>query len=167
MPVEGYPETGLRGIGKLTPLVSVLMIVFGSWLNAQGGWIKDFGQYSTVNLPLLFVTFSTSGKIWYFFGLSEDLIGLALNLTGLYFLRGSVVTEIKWKLRKPYFLVSISIYLIFDFLSLYYFLLYESGSVSLEIYGYVWNDSEYFVMLPMLILSDIMVFFYRQRISNE
>lgn len=138
-----------------------MMIVFGSWLNAQGGWIKDFAQYDVVNLPLLFITFSTSGATWYAVGITEDIVGLFLNLSGIYLIRRNISDRFSGLIRRPYFLVTVFIYLVFDFISYYYYILYNLGRVSLENYGYVWNDSEYFVMLPMLLLSDIIMFFYR------
>lgn len=152
---------------KWFPLVSLFFIVFGSWLNAQGGWIKDFSQYRTINLPLLFITFSTSGISWYLVGLFYDITGLFLGLLGIYMIRFYVDYPIKGLVKKRIFVFTIIVYLVFDFLSFYYFLLYYRGMVSNTLYGYVWNDSEYFVMLPLLIISDFLVFAYSSGGKNE
>ncbi len=164
MSVGGKPDSESEPLlRKWLPLISVMMVVFGSWLNAQGGWIKDFAQYDTVNLPLLFITFSTSGTAWYAVGITEDITGLLLNVSGIYLLRRVFKDRFSGMIVRPYFIVTIAVYLAFDFISYYFFLQYNSGSVSLANYGYVWNDSEYFVMLPMLFLSDIIMFFYSGR----
>lgn len=148
---------------KLFPYAAILMILFGSWLNAQGGWIKDFAQYRTVNLPLLFITFSTSGPNWYLVGMVEDISGLLLALGGVYLIRYILAGRLVGVLEKPYFIITVMVYILFDFISSYYYYLYNAGSVTLVNYGYVWNDSEYFAMLPMFLLSCLLMMAYRKK----
>ncbi len=147
---------------KFFPIALLLMIVFGSWLNAQGAWVKDFAQYDVVNLPLLFITLRTTGLQWYTVGLTDDIGGLMLNVVGIYLLRYYSKSSFIGLIKRPYFVVTIAAYMAFDFLSFYFYLLYTYGHVSITAYGYVWNDSEYFVMLPMLVLTDVLVFAYRR-----
>ncbi len=140
------------------PVVIPLMIAFGGWLNAQGAWVKDYGIFRSVNLPLLFVTFHSSGFSWYFVGLIDDLSGLFLGLAGAHLL-GRIIRN-RPVVGKRYYIATTSLYLVFDAICVYSFTMYYSGSLSLVIYGYIWNDLEYFVMLPLMFLSFALAFLH-------
>lgn len=147
-------------------IVGILMIAFGSWLNAQGGWVKDFAFNKTVVLPFLFKNYYTSGFDWYMVGIFDDISGLALNILGFLLVRSSGTFSKFTRFSSRNFLIPLAIYLMLDFVAFLNFSSYYSGSTSLSDYGLYWNIIQYFGMLPALFAADFMIIMsspYRKR----
>ena len=144
-------------------LVAVLMITFGSWLNAQGGWVKDFSYNRTVVLPFLFKNYYTSGFDWYLIGIFDDLAGLSLNILGFLILRESGMFSKASRFSRRTFIVPVVVYLVFDLLAFLNFASYYSGSTTLSDYGLYWNIIQYFAMLPALFAADISIIMSKSR----
>lgn len=138
-------------------VVGILMIAFGSWLNAQGGWVKDFAFNKTVVLPFLFKNYYTSGFIWYLVGIFDDIFGLILNVLGFLLLRKSGILSKFARFKKNIFVLPLIVYILLDIIAFINFNLYYSGSVSLNNYGLYWNIIQYFGMLPALFATDLAI----------
>ncbi|MGC8514796.1 MAG: hypothetical protein ACP5OC_01505 [Thermoplasmata archaeon] len=138
-------------------LVFLMMAVIGGWINAQGEWVKDFAYHRVVGLPLFAWNFSVSGITWYDVGIFDDLLGVFMIIFGLIMFRRHSDVDVaairSFSLAIP-FLVS---YGFFDFIGYYLFSSYYFGNFSLTLYGEAWNTILYFVMMPLLLLSCVII----------
>ncbi len=142
-------------------ILSILLSILGAWLNAQGGWVKDFSYHRVVILPFLLHNYTTTGFMWYLTGIFDDLAGFAANLVGIYgFKRLTSLEELSLYTRK-YFVIPIAGYLITDFVAFLNFNNYYSGITSISDYGLYWNIFQYFLMVPFFILSDLFLILYK------
>ncbi len=138
----------------------ILIGILGAWLNAQGGWVKDFSYQKTVVLPLLFHNYTTSGFSWYLVGIFDDLGGFFSNLIGIYGFRRISKLDVLSVYSRKYFLIPVAVYLITDFFAFLNFNNYYSGVTTLSDYGLYWNILQYFIMIPCFILADLFLLLY-------
>ncbi len=145
---------------KRAVLFFILLAIFGSWLNAQGGWVKDFSYNRSVTLPFLFAEYHTTGFVWYLTGVFDDLLGVAANLVGISGFKRLIGLEELNTYRRKYFVVPLAAYLIGDFAAFLNFNSYYIGTTSISRYGELWNIYQYFILIPSLILMDILLLMY-------
>jgi hypothetical protein len=138
-------------------IIAVLMIAFGSWMNAQGGWVKDFAFSKTVELPFLFKDYYTSGFNWYMVGIVDDLVGFALNIAGFIILRRSGLFSRFARFGKNAFILPLAVYLFLDAVAFLNFTVYYSGMRNISTYGIYWNIIQYFGMLPAFFATDLAI----------
>ena len=138
-------------------LVYIMMAVIGGWVNAQGQWVKDFSYSKVVNLPLFAWTFTASGVSWYSVGMFDDILGTVMIITGLIMFRRHSQIDLRIVRNFLFFIPFLAAYFVMDFANVYLFLSYYYGSLSITLYGEIWNTVLYFGMLPMLILSCIII----------
>lgn len=144
-------------------ILFIMMGIFGAWLNAQGGWVKDFSYHRTVVLPFLFRNFTTTGLNWYFAGLADGLTGLFGNLIGIYgFKYLSGIQELN-VYRRKLFVIPLIVYFVGDIVAFGNFYNYWIGVTGITLYGMYWNILQYFVLLPAFILTDLLLLMYKIR----
>ncbi len=142
-------------------IIFILLSILGAWLNAQGGWVKDFSYNRTVTLPFLFTDYHTTGFMWYLVGIFDDLVGFSSNLIGIYgFKRLSGLTELNIYDEK-YFAIPLAVYLIGDFAAFLNFNSYYAGYTSVSMYGEIWNLYQYFLLIPAFVLTDVLLLTYK------
>lgn len=151
---------GIRDKKHLQAAIFLLFAIGGTWLNVQGGWVKDFSFHRIVYLPLLFHTYTISGMNWYILGLLDDLLGFGGNMIGIYGLKRILKINYLNIIDKKYFIIPVVTYIAADVLAFYSFYSYYMGSLSLSNYGTYWNGLLYFVMLPSLLVADLLLFYY-------
>lgn len=142
-------------------ILFIMLGILGAWMNAQGGWVKDFSYQKTVVLPFLFENYTTTGFAWYLVGLFDDLLGFSANLVGIYGFRRITDIGVLSIYGRKYFILPIVAYLITDLFAFLNFRNYYAGITSLSDYGLYWNILQYFVMIPCFILADLFVLLYR------
>lgn len=141
--------------------IFILLAILGAWLNAQGGWVKDFSYNRVVTLPFLLSNYTTTGFSWYLVGIFDDLLGLTSNLIGIYgFKRLANLSPLNRYGRK-YFLIPLISYLIVDFVSFLNFNNYYNGTTSISLYGEYWNILQYFGLVPSFVLTDSLLILYK------
>lgn len=158
-----FPKRNLQDPSnrKRLILIFIMMGILGAWLNAQGGWVKDFCYNRTITLPFLFSEYYTTSFNWYIVGLFDDLVGLTGNLLGIYGLKRLIgPKEIDIYSRK-YFILPLIAYLVTDGVAFLNFYRYYSGVINIELYGELWNVLQYFLLLPSLILTDLLLLTYQ------
>lgn len=134
--------------------------MLGAWLNAQGGWVKDFSYHRVVVLPFLFQNFTTTGYQWYIAGIFDDLLGLTSNLVGIYGFKKLTQLEPLNKYKPKYFIIPLLVYLVVDFVAFLNFNNYYSGVTDISRYGEIWNILQYFGLIPAFILMDSLLILY-------
>lgn len=152
--------------GRKWFILFVLFSIFGAWLNAQGGWVKDFSYHRVVVLPFLFRDFQTTGLQWYIAGVFDGLLGLAGNLIGIYGVKRLLPFSDIDRYRKAYFIIPLAIYLVTDFAAFINYHNYWVGITSIDLYGKYWNIFEYFIMVPSFVLTDILLILYRPALKK-
>lgn len=142
-------------------ILFIMMGIFGAWLNAQGGWVKDFSYHRVVVLPFLFKNYTTSGLDWYFAGIADDIVGLLGNLIGIYGFKRFIRIRSLNIYSRRFFLIPITVYLVIDLIAFWNFYSYWTGFTSISLYGIYWNFIQYFGLLPSFILSDLLLLMYK------
>ena len=138
-------------------LFYIMMAVIGGWVNAQGQWVKDFSYSRVVNLPLFAWTFTSTGVSWYSVGMFDDLLGTVMIIAGLIMFRRHSQINLRIVGNFLLFIPFLAAYFVMDGVNAYLFLSYYYGSLSITLYGEIWNTVLYFGMLPMLILSCMII----------
>ncbi len=151
---------GIRDKKHLQATAFLLIAIGGTWLNVQGGWVKDFSFHRIVYLPLLFHIYTVSGMEWYTLGVLDDLLGFGGNIIGIYGLKRVLKIPYLDIIDKRYFIIPVVTYLVADLLAFYSFYNYYEGTLSLSYYGTYWNGLLYFIMLPSLLITDVLLFYY-------
>ena len=138
----------------------IMLGILGAWLNAQGGWVKDFSYHRIVVLPFLFHNYTTTGFEWYVAGVFDDLLRFSANLVEIYgFKKLSGIRDLDIYSRR-YFAIPVVVYLLADLVAFLNFNNYYSGITSISDYGIYWNVLQYFIMVPAFILSDALLLGY-------
>lgn len=157
-------QTGIMGLvtsrKRRLLFFFILLGILGAWLNAQGGWVKDFSYNRVVVLPFLFNNYTTTGFNWYLAGIFDDLLGFTANLVGIYGFKKLANMRLLDVYSRKYFLLPIIVYLATDFLAFLNFNSYYQGITSISDYGIYWNVFQYFLMLPAFVLSDSFLILY-------
>ena len=138
-------------------LVYIMMAVIGGWVNAQGQWVKDFSYSKVVNLPLFAWRFTSTGVSWYSVGMFDDILGTLMVIAGLIMFRRHSQINLRIVGNFLLFIPFLAAYFVMDGVNAYLFLSYYYGSLSIALYGEIWNTVLYFGMLPMLILSCVII----------
>lgn len=147
-------------------LFFLMLSILGAWLNAQGGWVKDFAYNKSVTLPFLFSNYYTTGFMWYLAGMFDDLLGLASNLVGIYGFKKLVSPPEINIYRRKYFIIPLIVYFAGDIAAFLNYNSYYNGFTSVSLYGELWNIYQYFVLIPALILADLFLLTYRTERYN-
>ncbi len=134
-----------------------MIAIVGSWINAQGDWVKDFAYIKSVDIPLFAWNFSVSGIVWYEVGIFDDLLGVTLMITGLTMFRKFSEIDISVFRNYLYFIPFLSGYLALDLIVFLIYRTYYVGVISLSLYGEVWNTILYFGMMPLLLISCLII----------
>lgn len=141
----------------------LLLSILGAWLNAQGGWVKDFSYHRTVVLPFLFHNYTTTGFNWYMAGIFDDILGFTTTLIGIYGFKKLAGVEILDLYERRYFLIPVVAYIVADAVAFLNFNNYYTGVTSLSDYGIYWNILQYFILVPAMIMADSLLILYRTK----
>lgn len=144
-------------------LFFLMLSILGAWLNAQGGWVKDFAYNRSVTLPFLFANYQTTGFMWYLAGIFDDVLGLVSNLVGIYGFKRLVAPEELNIYGSRYFIVPLLAYFAGDIAAFLNYNGYYNGTTSVLRYGELWNIYQYFVLVPALILTDLLLLTYKTK----
>jgi hypothetical protein len=168
-------------------LIGIICAIAGSWLNCLGAWSKDYAYHRAVNLPILITQASLPGEAWYHVGLILDWIGLVLICYGTYNIgratyigwrayrekfsrdfnpdlhKGRLMRGLEAVLNEYFIPLGLTGYALGDFAiymawSMNY---YEGVDTFFGVftYGTFWNNFQYFIMVPSLILLASGIFY--------
>ena len=99
----------------------------------QSFWMRDFSYQSVVTLPFWITDYTISGYNWYLLSLIYEYIGLTILLV-----TGNRLTSY--------------IFVIFLLSDTALFVNYRLNLSNLALYGLIWNDILYLIMLPSLVI---------------
>lgn len=103
-------------------------------------WNRDFSAFNPVELPLIYTDVSISGANWFILSLIQEWIGYSIIVLGL---------EIYSSKNRGAYALFILIAMC-DILLIFNYII--NAGPNLSLYGIVWNDILYFVMIPTLII---------------
>lgn len=157
---KGSSKIVLTDRKKRSIFIFLLLGILGAWLNAQGGWVKDFSYNRIVVLPFFFQNYTTTGFQWYLVGIFDDLLGFASNLVGIYGFKRLVNIAPLNTYRRRYFIIPVIVYLVVDLFSFLNFNNYYNGITDIALYGEYWNLMQYFGLVPAFVLADCLLILY-------
>jgi hypothetical protein len=179
---KSYHILRLENMPFIDSLCGLITAIAGGWLNCLGAWSKDYAAGRVVYVPFVISDVGLPGEVWYSIGLLLDFIGLLLLGYGAY--KIGKASYIGWRAYRVRFgheynpdkQKSLRLRMLESLLNEYFIPIGLAGYVTSDFaiymawtmryyygidnffgvftYGAFWNNLQFFVMLPcMLLLS--------------